>query len=308
MNKQILVIGESLIDVVDRGDGTERARHVGGSPLNVAFGLGRLGIPTRFATEYGEDEGGDAIDLHLAAAGVRVEWTDDRSRPTSTAIAHIGPDGSASYRFDLEWRFRTPPQVPSLAAVHVGSIGALRMPGSSGVLALVEALSDEVLVTFDPNIRPALIPSREQTRDLVERYAARADIVKLSDEDAEWLYPGNSADASDILLDRGARLVVTTQGAAGSTLRTRAATVHAPARSTDPVDTIGAGDAYMAGLLAAVIGCGGIRAVLDDQLTPADLAAIGRYASSAAAITVGRAGAMPPTAIELERHLQQHLL
>lgn len=305
MNEHVLVIGESLIDVVDRGDGTERVRHVGGSPLNVAFGLGRLGIPTVFATEYGEDEDGDAIDWHLRAAGVRVEWTDDRGRSTSTAVAHIGPDGSASYEFDLEWRFRMPPQVPGLAAVHVGSIGALRSPGSFGVLALVEALPEDVLVTFDPNIRPALIPSREQTRELVERYASRANIVKLSDEDAEWLYPRDVADAADILLDHGARLVITTQGAGGSTLRTRMAMVHVPARSTHAIDTIGAGDAYMAGVLAAVVGGGGKQAVLDDRLTATDLTKIGRLASSAAAITVGRAGAMPPTAIELERHLQE---
>lgn len=296
---RVLVVGESLIDVVDR-DGT-RTRHVGGSPLNVAFGLGRLGIPTVFATEFGDDEDGAAIAAHLASAGVEIERTDAGTRPTASAVASIGPDGSASYEFDLEWEFSRPPVVSGLQAVHVGSIGALRRPGADGVLALVEALPREVLVTFDPNIRPALVGSRDETRALVERYAARAAVVKLSDEDAEWLYP--SGDAVERLLAGGARLVAVTHGAAGSVLHAAGATVNVPARPTRAVDTIGAGDAYMTGLLAAVLRRG-THVVLDGGASPADLAALGRVAAVAAAITVGRAGAVPPTAVELEHALR----
>ncbi|HKT57656.1 MAG TPA: carbohydrate kinase [Microbacterium sp.] len=303
--RPVLVIGESLIDIVDRGDGTEPVRHVGGSPLNVAFGLGRLDIPTVFATEFGDDADGEAIARHLASAGVRIERSDDGVRPTATAIARIGADGSAEYVFDLDWTFTRPPQPTGLAAVHIGSIGALRTPGSQKVIGFVEALPDDVLVTFDPNIRPALVPPRDDTRDLVERYAARAGIVKLSDEDAEWLYPGRADAVAQILLERGARLVAVTRGAEGSTLHTASATVDVPARPTRPVDTIGAGDAFMAGLLAAVVGGGGVQDVLDGGLTPADLSAIGRIAAVAASITVSRAGAMPPTAAELERHVQE---
>jgi fructokinase len=306
MSRAVLVIGESLIDVVDRGDGMERVRHVGGSPLNVAFGLGRLGVPTVFATEFGEDEDGAAIERHLAAAGVRIERADDGTRRTATAIAHIGADGSASYEFDLDWTFTRPPEVTDVAAVHVGSIGALRPPGSDTVVEYVEALPSNVLVTFDPNIRPALMPPPDQTRTLVERYAARAAIVKLSDEDAEWLYPGHADDAAQVLVERGAQLVAITRGAYGSVLHTASSTVVIPARPTQAVDTIGAGDAYMAGLLTAVVGGGGADAVLGGDLTAADLAAIGRIAGVAASITVSRAGAMPPTADELERALQEN--
>lgn len=295
----ILVVGESLIDIVDRGG--ELTRHVGGSPLNVAFGLGRLGIPTVFATEFGDDEDGDDIVRHLASAGVRIERTDAADRRTSSARALIGADGSASYEFDLEWDFTLTPVVSDVIAVHVGSIGALRPPGADRVLALVEALPEDVLVTFDPNIRPALVPSRQETRVLVERYAARAPVVKLSDEDAAWLYPDGGVP--ERLLACGARLVAVTAGAEGSTLHTEGATVHVPARPTRAIDTIGAGDAYMTGLIAAIVSRLGVRRVLAETLQPADLASIGHVAAVAASITVSRAGAVPPTAAELERAL-----
>ncbi|MDQ4215508.1 carbohydrate kinase [Microbacterium capsulatum] len=298
MSPHFLVIGEALIDIVDR-DG-ERSHHVGGSPLNVAFGLGRLGVRTVFATEFGDDADGTAIATHLASAGVAIERTDDVSRRTSTSLARIGADGSASYDFHVAWAFRTPPPVGDAQAVHVGSIGAFLAPGGPRVLELIESLPAEVLVSFDPNIRPAFVPSREETRELVERYAARATIVKLSDEDAEWLYPGRADDVAGILLGQGARLVAITRGAEGSTLYAPGATVQVPARPTRAVDTIGAGDAYMSGLLAAIAAPSGMVAALQD-LSAADLAAIGRIAAESAAITVGRAGAMPPTAEELER-------
>ena len=296
----VLVIGESLIDIVDRGG--DLTRHVGGSPLNVAFGLGRLGIRTVFATEFGDDEDGDDIVRHLASAGVRIERTGAAERRTSSARALIGADGSASYEFDLEWDFTLAPVASDVIAVHVGSIGALRPPGADRVLALVEALPENVLVTFDPNIRPALVPSREETRLLVERYAARASVVKLSDEDAAWLYPDQAVP--ERLLACGAHLVAVTAGAEGSTLHTGGATVHVPARPTRAIDTIGAGDAYMTGLIAAIASRLGVRRVLAETLQPADLASIGHVAAVAASITVSRAGAVPPTAAELDRALR----
>lgn len=299
----VVVIGESLIDVVDRNG--DRTRHVGGSPLNVAYGLGRLGLPAVFATEFGDDADGSAIARHLASVGVPIQRTADGARRTATAIADIGPEGAAVYEFDLDWTFRTPPQVPQAAAVHVGSIGALRSPGAERVLAFVEALPADVLVTFDPNIRPAVVSPLERTRELVERYAARAAMVKLSDEDAAWLYPGGAEDAAERLLGRGARLVAVTRGAEGSDLHTASASVHVPARPTRVVDTIGAGDAYMTGLLAAVVSGVGVPAVLEGALTAGDLERIGRVAAAAASITVSRSGAMPPTAVELDRGLRE---
>ena len=295
---RILVIGEALIDIVDRGG--QPVRHVGGSPLNVAFGLARLGIATTFASEFGEDSDGAAIAAHLAAAGVTIARTADAIRPTSTALARIGEDGSATYDFDLQWTFSTPPAVAGISAIHIGSIGALRAPGSDAVLALVESLPEGVLVTFDPNVRPALMPPPAETRALVERYAARAAVVKLSDEDAAWLYPGAADSAPERLLAAGAKLVAVTHGAIGSVLRTASARLDVPARPTIAVDTIGAGDAYMSGLIAAIVQRVGVVDALAGRFTEEQLAAIGRIAAVSSGLTVARAGAMPPTAAELE--------
>ncbi|WP_439902089.1 carbohydrate kinase family protein [Microbacterium azadirachtae] len=303
--ERILVIGEALIDIVDRGG--RLARHVGGSPLNVAFGLARLGLTTTFATAFGTDEGGSAIVRHLAEAGVSIVRTADAGRPTSTALARIGADGSASYEFDLTWAFSTPPATAGFDVVHVGSIGALRAPGADGVRELVAGLPEQVLVTFDPNIRAALMPPREATRTRVEAYAARAAVVKLSDEDAAWLYPDDAQAAPERLLAAGARLVVMTRGAEGSVLHTGELRVEVPVRPTVAVDTIGAGDAYMSGLIAAIVRRVGIDDARAGRFTREQLAEIGAVAAASAALTVGRAGAMPPTAAELDRALDRAL-
>lgn len=293
-----LVIGEALIDIVDR-DGVESS-HVGGSPLNVAVGLSRLGIVTTFATEFADDERGRLIADHLDEDGLVVVQTSEASSRTSTARARIGVDGSASYEFDLSWEFRRAPRLGGVSIVHVGSVGALRPPGAARVLELVESLPDDVLVTFDPNVRPALLPSADETRDLVHRFAARAAVVKLSDEDADWLYPDEPSSAAARLLDAGASIVIVTRGERGSTLSTAGTDLHVPAYATDVVDTIGAGDAYMSGVIAALAKGVGVEAVLQGRFDELDLAGAGRAAAAAAGITVGRAGAVPPTTAELD--------
>lgn len=292
-----LVIGEALIDIVDR-EGAE-SEHVGGSPLNVAVGLARLGVETTFATEYADDQRGRLIAAHIAHSQVDVVQTAESTR-TSTARARIAADGSATYDFDLTWEFVRPPHADGFDIVHVGSVGALRPPGAHRVLELVEAAPREVLVSFDPNVRPALLPSVSETRDLVHRYAARADVVKLSDEDAEWLYPDDPESAAARLLEQGASIVVVTRGGEGSTLSTAAGELHIPTHTVDVVDTIGAGDSYMSGLVAALAQTIGVERVVSGHVDLDELAAVGRVAALAAGITVSRAGAAPPTTAELD--------
>ncbi len=298
-----LVIGEALIDIVNRGGG--ESEHVGGSPLNVAVGLSRLGVPTTFATEFADDDRGRLIADHIAASRVDVVQTAAVRERTSTAKALIGSDGSASYVFDLTWEFSRAPHPDGAAIVHVGSVGALRPPGAHRVLDLVEALPREVLVSFDPNIRPALLPSVDETRDLVHRYAARADVVKLSDEDAEWLYPDDPASAASRLLEQGASIVVVTRGGEGSVLTTAAGELRIPTHVVEVVDTIGAGDSYMSGLIAALAQQIGVSRVIERRFDLDDLAEVGRVAALAAGITVSRAGAAPPTTAELDAVAQQ---
>jgi len=294
--ERVLVIGEALIDIVERDSGLEE--HVGGSPLNVAIGLARLNVDVTFATEFAADRHGELIGAHLADAGITTVQTADATR-TSTARARIGADGSASYSFDLDWRFAQPPASAGFSVVHVGSIGALRLPGAAAVLDLIEALPETVLVTFDPNIRPALLPERRPTRELVESYARRAAIVKLSDEDAEWLYPGRPTSAPARLLKAGARVVVVTHGATGSAIHTADGFLHIDPLSAVVTDTIGAGDAYMSGLIGAIVRRQSVAAAARGKLGASDLEEIGRVAAAAAGITVGRAGAVPPTEHEL---------
>ncbi len=299
-----LVIGEALIDIVDR-EGVE-SEHVGGSPLNVAVGLSRLGIETAFATEFADDERGRLIAAHVEHSDVDVVQTAVDQERTSTARAHIGADGSATYDFDLSWEFARAPRTDGFGIVHVGSVGALRPPGAHRVVELVEALPRDVLVSFDPNVRPALLPSVAETRDLVHRFAARATVVKLSDEDAEWLYPDDPASAASKLLEQGASIVVVTRGAHGSTLSTRAGELHVPTLPVEVVDTIGAGDSYMSGLIAALAQKIGVERVIEGRFDEAELRAAGLAAATAAGVTVSRAGANPPTTVELEAVLQQN--
>ncbi|WP_307450736.1 MULTISPECIES: carbohydrate kinase [Microbacterium] len=302
----VLVVGESLIDIVE-GDGDSRS-YVGGSPLNVAVGLARLGMTVDFGTEFGADDAGARIADRLSRDGVTPIQTAAGAWPTSTARARIRPDGSASYVFDLEWRFDAPPRADGYAIVHVGSVGALREPGAHRVVELIESLPADVLVTFDPNVRPALLASSERTRALVERYAARANVVKLSDEDAEWLYPDDPASAPERLLARGAGLVVVTRGGQGSTIHTPAVELPVPSFPVEVVDTIGAGDSYMSGIIAALVRGVGVAGAATGAFDESDLAEVGRFAATAAGLTVSRAGAAPPTIAELDAVLQRQNL
>lgn len=295
----VLVVGEALIDVVDR-DGV-RSEHPGGSPMNVAYGLGRLGVPTIFATRFGDDHRGRSIEAHLRGAAVHVIRGGSAAR-TSTATALIDETGSATYEFDFDWELE-PLQFPRTEALHVGSIGALREPGASVVRQLVDARTTDTFVSFDPNIRPALIPGPERSRELVDWYSSRAHLVKLSDEDAAWLFPGASDDeVLDRLLGNGARIAVMTRGAEGSILRSAASSVSIPAAATTVVDTIGAGDGFMTGLIAGALDHGTLS-LLSEPASEEVLRGIGTLAAIVAAITVSRAGASPPDRGEVDAAL-----
>ena len=287
------MLGEALIDVVE-APGAAPVEHVGGSPANVAVGVSRLGHPVRLCTRLGRDERGRRIAAHLADSGVVISdasWTD---RATDTARARVGADGSADYDFDIGDDLVVD-GVTDADLVHTGSIALFRGRGGDGCLAALEAASGRAIVTVDPNIRPALVGGRESALARVERAAAAADLVKLSDEDAAWLWPTASLDdVLDAIAGFGARTVVITRGGAGAVGRAAdGSRVTAAGRRVAVADTIGAGDSFMASLVATLLergvpaGGDGLRAALD-------------RASRAAAITVSRAGSNPPTAAELD--------
>lgn len=293
----VVVVGEALIDVVTSPEGT--TEYPGGSPANVAYGLGRLGINTGLLTAIGDDERGAAIERHLHSAGVTLlpgSYSLDR---TASATVTLATDGSASYDFDIDWALEpvAPSYVPKI--LHTGSIATFLAPGADAVKALLQQCRHECMITYDPNIRPALLGSHAEAKSIFEALVHLTDVVKLSDEDAQWLYPRKDlADTAAHLLGLGAGLAVITQGSQGSLLATAATQLNIPSVKSGVADTIGAGDSYMAALILGLITRG------TDGLAPAVLEQLGRTASMAAAITVRRPGANPPTLEELRTHLK----
>ncbi|MGW7291781.1 carbohydrate kinase family protein [Streptomyces xiamenensis] len=292
----VLVLGESLIDIVDTSTGT--IEHVGGSPANVALGLGRRGVATALLTQFGDDTRGARIAAHLRESGVRVLPESLTAGPTSTATARVRADGSADYRFDISWN--TPPaiQLPPMRLVHTGSLAVFLEPGGTWVCEMLHAMNG-VLVTFDPNIRPRLLGTHADALDRFTQVARLSSVVKLSDEDAEWLFPGRSMDdVVDTVLSLGPRLVAVTRGAAGAVLATVTHREHIEPTPVQVVDTIGAGDTFMASLVASVLAHSGR---IDDA---AVLRATGGDAVRAAALTVSRSGADLPWKCEIEQNLR----
>ena len=288
-----LVIGESLIDIVER-DGQITAEHVGGSPLNVAVGLARLGRDVDFLTRIGDDPYGQRVAEYVNAAGVQLVSGSRAADRTATARAAVGADGSADYVFDLDWQLSGTPMVAPPLFVHTGSIAAVQEPGCLAVAALVDTYRVSATTTFDPNVRPSLITDQELARGRIGHLVERSDIVKVSDEDLRWINPNDTPErTARVWLALGPAIVVVTMGQHGSLALCAAGEARVAARPVQVVDTIGAGDAFMVGLLDTLwelgLLSGGQRAALRriglDTLTVALEAA-----SLASALTVARAG------------------
>ena len=287
-----LIFGEALVDVID-GEA-----HPGGSPLNVAVGLSRLGVPTSLAARLGDDAHGEQIAAHLRASAVAFD-APVAGAETSRAEVSLNDAGQAQYRFVLDSALPETP-LDGFTLVHTGSLGAVLEPGAATVARAFEAPGDR-LRSYDPNIRPDLMTDHAATVAQVERLAAQSHIVKLSDEDAEWLAPGTRGD--DLLerfLDLGAGLAVMTRGAEGCIARFPGGRITIAADRVEVVDTVGAGDSFMAALLAAVLDGPLAPALLaGSELGASDVAHALRFAARAAGITSSRAGANPPWIAEL---------
>lgn len=288
----MLVVGEALVDIVD--DGGSSVEHVGGSPANVALGLGRRGLAVDLLSQLGRDVRGRMIIDHLRASGVNVLGASLSDGRTSVARARIAPDGQASYEFDIRWDAVSAPAGVRPRLIHTGSIAAFLEPGAASVRELLgSAAAPEV--TFDPNIRPALVGDHHEAFAAYEETARLASVVKMSDEDASWLYPGASVDrVIDAVIALGPSLVAITLGQRGAVIATAEHRVVLPAVPVDAVDTIGAGDTFMASLIHSVLERG------SRGLERSMLERIGREAVRAAAITVSRAGADLPWKRELQ--------
>jgi fructokinase len=289
----VLVIGEALLDIVD-GKGCP-----GGSPMNVAVGLARLGVTTFLHTSLGNDGAGQLVAEHLRTSGVHItpeSWT---SRPTSVAEVQLDSVGNATYRFDITWDPAPITTAPTnFSAVHIGSAGGAMQPGASIADTILDSSRASAMLSYDLNIRPAIMGNRDSVRERAENLLARIDIVKASDADIAWLYPSLPAErVLEHWLALGPRLAVLTRGAQGARAINAKTAVDVSAPPANIRDTIGAGDSFMSGLLAALDDLGLLdRAGRDSLPTLRDkrLSKILDFAARCAAVTVTREGADPP--------------
>ncbi|MEU1213189.1 carbohydrate kinase [Streptomyces sp. NPDC005791] len=297
----LLVIGECVADIV-RLPGTPDRIHPGGSPANVAYGLARLGRSTTLVTQLGPDPGGRLVRDHLASAGVRI-LDDGSGAPTPAATVDLDDQGRAAYTFEITWalgpvQLREPPQ-----HVHTGSVATALEPGADTVLHLVRSLRGAATISYDPNVRPALMGEHAPAVDRAERCVELSDIVKASDEDLRWLYPDEAPEeAAERWLGSGPAVVLVTRGAGGATAFLPGVTVSIGAPPVRVVDTVGAGDAFMSGALHALASHGLLGAAGRARLRTLDAAVLDdvlRHAVASAAVTVARAGALPPDGHEL---------
>ena len=312
----IAVLGEVVVDLVEQGPGLYRA-HPGGSPLNVAVGLGRLGRPTAMHARISADTFGRMFRRHLAASGVDDRGLVAAPEPSTLAVASLDADGVASYDFWLQgtadWQW-TPAELAAplgedVIALHTGSLTLEVEPGASLVVELLrrERARGRATISYDPNVRLARRGTVAAGRARVEAVVDLADVVKASAEDLDWLYPG--ADPRDVarrwLRQRPRRpsLVVVTLGATGAYAATAAGVAQQrPARPVTVVDTVGAGDAFMSGLLDGLAAAGALGAYGRAALAGLDAVSLTRlldHAGLVAALTCARAGADPPTLAEL---------
>lgn len=300
MPAQIAVIGEALVDVV-----TDGTAFVGGSPLNVAVGLARLGLPVTLHTRVGDDGYGRQITSLLDSEDVTLaDGAVDDGR-TSVAAVTLDDTGAAQYDFTLDWSLPSP-DLTGASLVHTGSIGAILEPGGTLARQAVASAGAGVLRSYDPNIRPDIMGDPGTTRAKVRDLAAACHVVKFSDEDARWLADGGTAE--EVLASvaaSGPRVTVMTRGGQGCTAVVDGRTYDLAARPVDVVDTIGAGDAFMSGLLFALVRDGADRLIVDGSpLSDGQVHRALETALASAAVAVSREGAQPPAPADLPADLR----
>ncbi len=311
---RLVVVGENVMDLLPTRHGPDILRAApGGGPANTAVAASRLGLPTRLLARIGSDGFGALIRDRLLAEGLDPSGLVEAAEPSALALATLAEDGSARYDFRMDdaadWRWRPGelPEIlePEVRAVHAASIALFREPGASRIEALLrrEHGRGQVTVTLDPNIRQDVIGDPGASRALALRHAAQAHVVKASDEDLAFLYPGESVErAARAVAALGPALVVVTRGSDGAFALSHGVSASVPAPRTEVVDTVGAGDSFMGALLHRLDLDGRLGAEPRNRLTgltERDLTDLLAFAASAAAHTVTREGADPPTAAEL---------
>ena len=303
----ILCAGEALIDMIPNADGAY-VPHVGGAVLNTAVALGRLGEDVGLITGLSSDPFGTMIEDHMTASDVSVDHAVRSDRNTTLAFVHLD-QGNATYTFYDDVTATRGIQPIDIAAVPAGTeamffggISLCNPPVADTLLDLALSQPSDRLVMADPNIRPGFVSDHDGYRARLTKMIARADIVKLSDDDIGWLIPdGDLTAKAQAILDMGCKMLLLTEGSDGATahLANRTA-VRVAAEKAQVVDTVGAGDTFNAGCLAALRRAGALSPAAIDTLDEETITDMLTLAARAAAITVSRAGANPPWQTELD--------
>ncbi len=301
MIEQVWVCGEVLIDLMP--DGLERKAVVGGGPANTAKALAKLGIDVQFIDGISTDKYGQMALKLLHKDGVLLDFVKFSDKPTCLAIVSLNDQGGASYEFVIEgtatfdfsasWLPDPVAIKPSL--LHIGTLVTAIEPAASVLFEWAKQVAKVSPVVFDPNIRPAVISDRSEYVKQVERWISISSAVKVSDDDIYWLYPGVELDlVANKWLSMGPDLVVATFGDKGLTGYRKNEKVAVDAKKVVVADTVGAGDTVGAILVEAIIEDG------LDKLTGMRLSVMLERAAKAAAITVSRSGALPPSKAEIK--------
>ena len=297
----VWVTGEVLIDLIP--DGTDRKLIVGGGPANTAKALANLGIDTQLIDGISTDEYGQMAKDELVRANVKLDYVKYSDKPTCLAIISLSDAGSASYEFVIEntatfdftstWLPNPQTERPSL--LHVGTLATVIEPGASVLFDWAQSVAKVAPIVFDPNIRPAVMNKREKYVMQVERWVSISSAVKVSDEDIRWLYPSFEIDqVVNNWLAEGPSLIVVTSGDKGLAGYRVGEKVNVAAIKVVVADTVGAGDTVGAILVEAIVKDG------LNTLSGVRLEMMLKRAAKAAAITVSRSGANPPTLKEIE--------
>jgi fructokinase len=301
-----VVVGEALVDLVGQRGSRAFVAHPGGSPANVALALSRLENQVALVTRLGQDSFGEMLRSHLTTSGVRVDGGADAGVRTSLAVASLAA-GVASYDFRIEWDIGELAPLPAeTRCVHTGSLATALAPGAAQVTDFLERERKRggTTISYDPNVRPALLGPPSGARPGIEHLVSLSDVVKASDEDLRWLYPGRPhEEVARDWLALGAALVVVTRGRRGAFAAATHLELDHPATRVDLVDTVGAGDSFTAGLLDGLRRAdllGGVRRDALATIDESSLSAVLDEAGLVSAITCSRPGADPPAWAEVE--------
>jgi fructokinase len=301
MSDQVWVVGEVLIDLIPDAD--QYLGVVGGGPANTAKALANLGVKTHFIDGISIDEYGQMAKTELLSANVLLDYAQYSNKPTCTAKVTLSSSGSASYEFviedtatfDFSDQWLPDPQSLKPSLLHIGTLATVIEPGASVLFKWAQSVANVAPIVFDPNIRPAVLGNRDEYVRKIEKWVTISSAIKVSDEDLDWLYPGKVID--EIVknwLEVGVELVVVTLGEQGITAYRKNEQISVDSVKVVVTDTVGAGDTVGAVLVEAIVNNG------LDKLSGEVLETMLNRAVKAAAITVSRTGANPPSKEEID--------